>query len=297
MAIIVVFIIFIIGSSLVFLTENETKKSVRSNKQNAVLYLADGGIAKAMWELNRNASYPGESNSTLGNGNFTVTATSPDGHPNQREIIAIGQSGLSQRKVKVLCEKIPGTITVSSALACGGNVNMGGNASVSGSTLSGIVVPVGSSVSTSGGASVTGSPATSNAPFPAFEDIFGVTMAQMKSFATNTYTNPGNNPVCTGITWVDGELKATTTSWHGTGVIIVNGDFEMSGGDFTGVIYVVGTFRMTGNARINGSILSQSMADVTGIYGTADIAYNTASVEQANNVYPFRILTWQEVKN
>jgi hypothetical protein len=144
---------------------------------------------------------------------------------------------------------------------------------------------------------VTGTPSTGNAPFPSFEDVFGVTMAQMQGFATNKYTNPGNNPVCSGITWVDGDLKATTSSWGGSGVLIVNGDFEMSGGNFTGVIYVVGTFRMTGNARIDGSILSQSMADVTGIFGTADIAYNPSAVDQANNVYPFKILTWQEVKN
>jgi hypothetical protein len=296
-AIVVILVIFIIGASLVFLSENETRKSVRSNKQNAALYIADGGIEKAIWELNRSASYAGESNITLGNGKFTVSVSTPAGQPNQRQIISTGQVGLYWRKIKALCEKIPGSITVNSALSCGGNVNMGGNASVAGSTLTGILVPVGCSVNTVGGATVTGTPATGNAPFPTFEDIFGLTMAQMQGFATTKYTNPGNNPVCTGITWVDGNLKATNSSWHGTGIIIVNGDFDMSGGDFIGVIYVVGTFRMTGNARIDGSILSQSMADVTGIFGTADIAYSASAVNQANNVYPFTILTWQEVKN
>jgi hypothetical protein len=296
-AVVVIFIIFIIGASLVFLSENETRRSVKSNKQNAALYIADGGIEKAMWELNQATGYTGEANSVLGDGKFTVTISTPAGNPNQREIISTGQSGLSRRKIKALCEKIPGDITVNSALSCGGNVNMGGNASVAGGTLTGILVPVGCSVSTAGGASVTGTPATGNAPFPTFEDVFGVTMTQMEGFATHKYTNPGNNPVCNGITWVNGDLKATSSGWHGIGVLIVNGDFEMSGGDFTGVIYVVGTFRMTGNARIEGSILSQSMADVTGIFGTADIVFNPTAVDQANNVYPFRIITWQEVKN
>ena len=296
-AIVVILVVFIVGASLVFLSENESRKSVRSNKQNATLYIADGGIEKAIWELNHSTSYTGESNITLGEGKFSIMISTPMGNPNQREIVSTGQIGLSRRKIKALCEKVPGSITVNSALSCGGNVNMGGNASVAGGALTGILVPVGCSVSTVGGAMVTGTPSTGNAPFPSFEDVFGVTMAQMQGFATNKYTNPGNNPACSGITWVDGDLKATTSSWSGTGVLIVNGDFEMSGGNFTGVIYVVGTFRMTGNARIDGSILSQSMADVTGIFGTADIAYNPSAVDQANNVYPFKILTWQEVKN
>lgn len=297
LAIVVLFIIFIIGASIVFLSENETRKTVKSNKQNEAIYIADGGVEKALWEINRTSGYAGEANIVLGSGTYTVTVSTPAGYPDQREIISTGQIGSYQRKIKVLCERLPGGITVNSALACGGNVNMGGNASVAGVTLTGVLVPVGCSVSTAGGASVSGTPATGNAPFPAFEDIFGLTMAQMKGFATTKYTNPGNNPACTGITWIDGDLKASSSGWHGTGITIVNGDFDMSGGDFTGVIYVVGTFRMTGNARIDGSILSQSMADVTGIFGTADIAYSPAAIDQANNVYPFKINTWQEVKN
>ncbi len=297
MAVVVLFIIFIIGSSVVFLSENESRKTVKSNKQNAALYVADGGVEKALWETNRTSGYTGESNIVLGSGTYTVTVSTPAGNPDQREINSTGQIGSYRRKIKVLCERLSEEITVNSALACGGDVNMGGNANVSGTSLTGVLVPVGSSVSTAGGATVTGTPATGNAPFPSFEDVFGMTMAQMKGYATTKYTNPGNNPACSGITWVDGDLKATTTSWHGTGILIVNGDFDVSGGDFTGVIYIVGSFTMTGNARIEGSILSQSMADVTGIFGTADIAYSTAAVELANNVYPFKIITWQEVKN
>jgi len=38
------------------------------------------------------------------------------------------------------------------------------------------------------------------------------------------------------------------------------------------------------------------MADVAGIFGTADIAFNQAAIDQANDVYPFKISTWQEIK-
>jgi len=296
-AVVVIMIIFIVGASLVFLSENETRKSVQSDKQNAALYIADGGIEKAIWELNHNTSFSGESNIMLGDGKFTVTVSTPTGLPNQRALVSTGQIGLSRRKIKALIEKIPGSISVNSALSCGGNVNMGGNASVNGGTITGVLVPVGCSVNTVGASAITGTPATGNAPFPAFEDVFGMTMAQMKGYATNKYTNPGNNPACNGITWIDGELK-TNSSWTGTGVLIVNGDFDMTGGgNFTGVVYVVGAFFMAGHAQIHGSVLSQSLADITGIFGTADLYYSAAAVDQANNVYPFKILTWQEVKN
>lgn len=296
-SIVIIMIIFIIGASLVFLSENETNKSVQSNKQNAALYIADGGIEKAIWELNHNTDYSGESNILLGNGKFTVTVSTPAGLPNQRALVSTGQIGLSRRKIKALIEKIPGSISVNSALACGGNVNMGGNASVNGGTITGVLVPVGCSVSTVGASTITGTPATGNAPFPVFEDVFGMTMAQMKGYATNKYTNPGTNPACNGITWIDGELK-TNSFWHGTGVLIVNGDFDMTGGGtFTGVVYVIGAFFMAGHAQIQGAVLSQSLADITGIFGTADLYYSDTAVDQANNVYPFKILTWQEVKN
>ncbi len=296
-ATIVIFIVFFIGVGLLYLSENEARKAVRSNVQNATLYIAEGGMQKAMWELNRNNSYTGETDSSLGKGNYTITVNTPAGHANQREIIVLGKIGWSRRKIKVLSERINAAITVNSALSCGGNVNMGGNANVAGATLTGITVPVGCTVSTSGSSFVSGTPATTNAPFPTFTDIFGISMADMQKYATTVYTNPGNNAACKGITWVEGNLKATTNDWHGSGILIVNGDFDMSGGEFAGVIYVVGTFRMTGNASIEGSILSQSMADVTGLYGTSDIAYNSTAVQLANNVYPFKIIAWQEVKN
>ncbi|MDD5259859.1 MAG: hypothetical protein PHD29_07815 [bacterium] len=295
-ATVIVFIVFFIGISLLFLSENEVKKAVRSNLQNATFYIAEGGTQKALWELNHDSSYAGESYSTLGKGTYTITVNTPAGQPNQREIIVLGRIGWSRRKIKVITEKIDANITVNSALACGGNVNMGGNANVAGATVTGIVVPVGCTVYTSGSSSVSGTPATSHASFPAFADVFGISMADMEKYATTKYINPGTNATCQGITWVEGNLKASSNDWDGSGILIVNGNFDMSGGDFNGVIYVVGTFRMTGNAAINGSILSQSMADVTGLFGTSDIFYNSTAVQQATNAYPFRIINWQEVK-
>ncbi len=293
-ATIVVFIVLVIGTSVLYLSENEARKSVRSNLQNATFYIAEGGLHKAMWDLNRDSSYTGESNTALGKGAFTVTVNTPAGQPDQREVTVLGKIGWSRRKIKALSEKIPANIIVTSALACGGNVSMGGTANIVGDPLIDVVVPDGSAVTISGAATAQD---TSHAPFPDFQTVFGVTMDAMKDYATTKYTNPGNNADCNGITWVEGDFKATANDWRGSGILIVNGNFDIDGGLFTGVIYVVGAFSMSGNAQISGSILSQSSVEVTGIYGTADIFYNAAAIEQANNSYPFRIVSWQEVKN
>jgi len=55
---------------------------LKSESQNIAkvqaLQLAEAGIDKAAYELNQNSSYTGESNTVLGNGNFTITVSSID---------------------------------------------------------------------------------------------------------------------------------------------------------------------------------------------------------------------------
>ena len=288
-------IVFAIGASLVFVTRNETQKTVKSSKGNSALYVADAGVEKAMWELNRSADYAGEAETTLGDGQFTVTVSTPAGSPDKRDIFSIGKVGAYTRKIKVTCERFAGNISVDSALSCGGNVNIGGNAHIGGGSLTGVLVPVGSNVNTFGGGSVAGNPPTGNAPFPGFEDVFGLTQAQLEGFATIKYNNPANNSPCSGITWIDGDFHVNGL-FAGTGILIINGEFTMNGGSFDGVIYCTGSFHMSGNAVIRGSILTESMADVAAILGTADIVYDPNAIDAANDLYPFKIITWQEVK-
>lgn len=52
------------------------------------LALAEAGIDKAVYELNQNGSYAGESGTVLGNGTFTISATAVDG--NTKRITATG---------------------------------------------------------------------------------------------------------------------------------------------------------------------------------------------------------------
>jgi hypothetical protein len=297
LAMILILIIFVTGATLVYLTQNESNKSVKSSLGNGALYVADGGVEKALWEINRTVGYSGESDTSLGSGTFSVAVSTPGGNPNQREIISSGVLGQYHRKIKAISERVIGNIAINSALAAGGNVSIGGNAHIAGGTTTGVLVPVGNNVNTFGGGTVNGTPPTGNAPFPDFEDVFNMTEAQMKGLANTKYVFPPNNSPADGITWVDGNFKITTHGWHGSGILVITGDFEITGGDFEGVIYVKGSFKMAGNAEIHGGILTQSMADVAAIIGTADITYDASAISAANNLYPFKIIAWQEVKN
>jgi len=292
----VLIIVLGIGTSLVYVTRSESQKTVKSSKGNSALYVADAGIEKAMWELNRDASYAGEDGTSLGEGQFTVVVSTPAGFPNKRDILSTSKVSVYSKKIKATVEKLAGNISVDSALTCGGNVNIGGNAHIGGGSITGVLVPVGNNVNTFGSGSVAGNPPTGNAPFPSFEDVFGLTQAQLVGFANAKYYNPANNVACHGITWIEGNFHVNA-GWSGSGILIVNGDFDMNGGgQFDGVIYVLGSFHMAGHALIRGSILTQSMVDVAAILGTADILYDPTAISNADSLYPFKIITWQEVK-
>lgn len=105
----ILLIIFITGSTLVFLSQNESKSSIRSKKNNECLYLADAGIEKAVWEFTKSDSYAGEINTLLGQGSFNVSVTNL---PNSKyELVSTGVinngGANSLRKIKATIEKDP----------------------------------------------------------------------------------------------------------------------------------------------------------------------------------------------
>ena len=125
-----------------------------------------------------------------------------------------------------------------------------------------------------------------------FETFFGMTMAQMRAIADNDYTNPPNNvtPV-NGITYIEatGNNKAHFTNhhWSGSGILIVNGEFHMTGGTFDGIIWVEGgRFMMSGNGLVQGTIFINSEPDEqTKVTGNCDVYYDRDIVQQLLSTY------------
>ncbi len=125
-----------------------------------------------------------------------------------------------------------------------------------------------------------------------FETVFGMTMAQMRAIADNDYTNPPNNvtPV-NGITYIEttGNNKAHFTNhhWSGSGILIVDGEFHMTGGTFDGIIWVEGgRFMMSGNGLVQGTIFINADPDEqTKITGNCDVYYDEDIVQQLLSTY------------
>jgi len=136
-----------------------------------------------------------------------------------------------------------------------------------------------------------------------FEDLFGYTMAEVEAAATNHYTNPENNvtPV-SGITWVDltgnNQFVASNSGWSGTGILVVNGDADISGGTFDGILYVIGKLKMSGNPVISGTIIVESGADIdTSVTGNVVINFDSGEITSSLEGLSFmgaEFVSWEE---
>mgnify|MGYP000329478882 CR=1 FL=1 len=122
-----------------------------------------------------------------------------------------------------------------------------------------------------------------------FEMFFSLDKPTLRNLAVSIdqQFDPGDNldttPPLSGIVWVGdagGTPSTTETSIGGTDVLgspsnpvilIVNGDFKMTGGTVYGVIYVMGELKVTGNPIIKGSLISES-GDSSGA-GTLNLVY------------------------
>jgi len=137
-----------------------------------------------------------------------------------------------------------------------------------------------------------------------FEQVFGISKDAMKNGATHNYTDPVNNitPV-DHATWVDinslTEMKITTSSWSGNGILVVNGDLNITGGYFSGIIWVIGTLRVSGNPVIDGAIFVESGAEFeTTLTGNPTINYDSGTIGSAFSFIPSSqapyLVNWKE---
>jgi len=265
-AVVVFTLIFtLLGFSLLSMANSEIVMARKDINKTKAFYLAEGGLGMAISDLPNTNSLSG----TLGDGEYDVTITPVSGFSNRWTIESVGSVNMATRRIRAVVVVRPDVTTA--MMISGGLVVKGNDADVNG---------------------VVGEYTT-----PCFEDIFGVTKEEMQDNATYKYTSPPNNqtPV-EKITWVneDNEFKITTTDWVGSGIMIVNGDLDISGGTFNGVIWVIGELFISGNTVINGSIFVEGGATVdTTITGTAEISFEQLAIGDAfSNLST--VLSWQE---
>jgi hypothetical protein len=250
--------VLIVASNEITLTRNDINKT-------KAFYLAEGGLGMAISDLPNTNSLSG----TLGDGEYDVTITPVSGFSNRWTIESVGSVNMATRRIRAVVVVKP---DVTTAMMMSGSLDIKGNAEVNGLVVENTT--------------------------PNFEDVFGETKEEMQDNATYKYTNPPNNqtPV-EKITWIDEDHKfeiTQTGSWVGSGIMIVDGDLDMTGGTFDGVIWVIGKLSISGNPVIKGSIFVEGEVTVdTTVTGTAKISFDQSAIGDAfSNLNA--VLSWQE---
>lgn len=278
----VIAVLVILAVSFSARTIGEKRASDKERDIVQALWLAEAGMDRAIAEL-PNTPLSG----TLGIGAYSTQTTpltsakylinSTGGVPDT----AVNPNN-SIRKISAIVERPlnpAGPGDVSSAITANGDVTVKGSAEVNGD-----IDP-------------------NNIIFD-FEDIFGVSKDVMKNKATHYYADPANNitPV-DHVTWVDIDsltgMDITTSGWSGSGILIVNGDLNITGGHFSGILWVIGTLKVSGNPVIDGALFVESGAEFeTTLTGNPTVSFDSGAVNSAFGFIPSvtapYITSWKE---
>ncbi len=241
-------------------------------------------------------------------------------------IASTGTHRTQTATAEVIAQKFFFGISVPGALTAGGNVMIGGNASVSIGEVAD-ANPTGVAVQSAGTATVSGSGtipppgvALQSTAFPGFEAIFGLTPAELQPHATitgtytaNTTTNPAEVPSGTTgqMIWLTAKASGVKKDIGFTGsgaggytigspsqpvLLVVDGNLTLNSVTIYGVVYVTGAFRNQGGSLIKGAILVEGTAE-TDIYGTGSVGtkidYSLSVLRNLNrdqNMFPFRFV-------
>ena len=146
----------------------------------------------------------------------------------------------------------------------------------------------------------------------------GLTIADIKSMASYTYTDPKNAgamPVIENITVVNlinkHTLQIPSDHLNGSGFLLVDTtgagsspvpQLSIEGSTFNGIIWVLGEAKITGNAQINGAIFVEgSASNETTLGGTITLTYDPVAIDLAlvhfglNVPAQLTIVSWQEL--
>jgi hypothetical protein len=272
---------------------NAVKRILLSTR---ALWLAEAGVAEAVRLLPTAGLHAG----TLGGDNFHYSATTtlvsydPDADESIFRVVSTGTvsfgsaSSLSRNVEAYVRLSPPNPGDFTAAIESEGELRIRGNPSITGLTLE-------------------------NSDF-SFEGKFNLTPEEVRRLAIHEgtyYENPGRpipnfgtiDPDAPQITWVkitDPRQKLTIprTGWEGSGILVVEGETEIEGGEFNGVIWVIGELKISGNPQITGTVLAESGTEVTDVTGTPELTYSLDEVDDALDLLRTHarrtIISWRE---
>jgi cytoskeletal protein CcmA (bactofilin family) len=137
-----------------------------------------------------------------------------------------------------------------------------------------------------GNAAVIGDIESNVSPPLDFENILGLPKSDMESIANNIYIDPSvNQGPCANITWIKftkpgNSYKVSSTGWSGSGLLVIDGNAEFSGGTFYGLMWITGKLRIMGNLRVEGALFVEGGTEIedTIISGSPVIEFNLDAV-------------------
>ncbi len=182
-------ILAMISSGLFNYTTQYARSERKSLADQQALALAEAGIDKAVYQLNQNPSYSGESNTVLGNGTFTIVVTTINS--SSKRITATGNIPNSTNSISTRVVK--GTATIGNANVAfnyGVQVGEGGFVMSGGSTINGGLYSNGD-IQATNGVTITGSAIAAN-PAATTTDQANSTPTPISSCTSSTCITFGN---------------------------------------------------------------------------------------------------------
>jgi len=190
---------------------------------------------------------------------------------------------------------LPGEAAVNVNQGTGCHINTYGR--IRGNVAAGIYYPAGTGRPTTGSRRqrrVRGTPRLSAATTyeDSYEDVFGLTFADLSSMADLVVTSPETfpNPIEeNSLTVVDTPSITFNSSMPltGTGIVIIRGNTNINPGSnslFTGLLYVEGNLTVRAPCEINGSVICTGNMTVQGSSDYATIRYDGDALENLMDV-------------
>ena len=140
------------------------------------------------------------------------------------------------------------------------------------------------------GSEVGGSPPASGQPSYGadIDDVFGVTMTELRSMADLSTSDPTSLPSPIGnysLTVVDGDVTFDEDRpLRGTGIVVINGNCTLSSSSnsfFSGLLWVAGDLTVRAPAYLRGVFIAGGDVDVRGVGGDyAEINYDDGIISE-----------------
>jgi Tfp pilus assembly protein PilX len=279
----VLMVLAILSASFFLKTINESNLVKRQVASTQAFWLAEAGVAQVFSNLTSGTLSGNVSRDTFRYNTTTVEVYGNTYQINSAGTVILADASNITRNITVFVTTHPSNASgFTNAIEVNGNLTVRGSVEINGTNVT-------------------------NASL-SFTSKFGLEAEKLRAYAIahgNNYTDPDPNDIVVNneIAWVDvteGRSMITRTGWNGSGILVINGDADITGGNFSGILWVIGALKMSGNPNDFGAIFAECDADInTTVTGNVYIEHNSATIQDALNLTAFvnkTIVSWNEIR-